>query len=551
MSLYLRICFAALGYQFLKVSRCISAADLGSLIHAVDIARTVIRLPPPSMRRAHKRTPRSKRRGRRMRACATPSTSCRKASSSSTREGRYILWNQHYAEIYKRQRRPLQDRRAGSRIRCGSASRAATTRKRSAARRNGSPSVSTLLQQSGRAARAAARRRPRHPDRGAPHQRRRHHRAARRHHRDEAARGVVPPAVRRQSGADVRLCRLGDQQILAVNDAAIEHYGYDRDAFLRHDARATFTIPRSTAICSAIVGEPRGWQPGRTWKHRKADGTAIDVAIFARRLTYESRAAALIAAVDITERKRAEARITFMAHHDALTALPNRVLLRAAHGGDARARPARSGAGLAVLCIDLDNFKTVNDTLGHPVGDLLLQAVAERLRAAGRARTTRSRGSAATSSRSCRPTSARAATRSARSRAACSTRSASRSTSTGTTITVGASIGIALAPGDGDDADRLLKNADLALYRAKGDGKGTFRFFEARDGRARAGAPPARARSARARCRPASCEVHYQPLVDLATGEVTGFEALVRWPHAGARHDPARASSSRWPRRPA
>ena len=119
---------------------------------------------------------------------------------------------------------------------------------------------------------------------------------------------------------------------------------------------------------------------GRTWKHRKADGSAIDVAIFFSQLTYEGQRAALIAAVDITERKRAEAHVAYMAHHDALTALPNRILLRL-RMEEMIAGMRRSGPGFAVLCIDLDNFKWVNDTLGHPLGD---RAAAERRGAAAR-----------------------------------------------------------------------------------------------------------------------------------------------------------------------
>ena len=97
-------------------------------------------------------------------------------------------------------------------------------------------------------------------------------------------------------------------------------------------------------------------------------------------------------------------------------------------------------------------------------------------------------------------------------------------------VLIGASVGIALAPGDGDDADKLLKNADLALYRAKADGRGAFRFFEAEmDARAQARRKPGV--DLRAAMQRGGLEVHYQPLVDLRSGEISGFEALVRWPH--------------------
>jgi diguanylate cyclase (GGDEF)-like protein len=126
---------------------------------------------------------------------------------------------------------------------------------------------------------------------------------------------------------------------------------------------------------------PRAYQPAAgSVLGASADGSLIDVAVFLRQLIYESRPAALIAAIDITERKRAEARVAFMAHHDALTALPNRILLRL-HMEEMLGQLRRSGRGFAVLCVDLDNFKWVNDTLGHPFGDMLLQNVASRLRA--------------------------------------------------------------------------------------------------------------------------------------------------------------------------
>jgi diguanylate cyclase (GGDEF)-like protein/PAS domain S-box-containing protein len=319
---------------------------------------------------------------------------------------------------------------------------------------------------------------------------------------------------------------LDDHHIIAVNDAAISHYGHSRQTFLGmtlfelHDAQETAELPHLAELTPDD-------QAGRTWKHRKACGQQIDVAVYSQLLTYEGRAAALIAAIDITERKRAETRIAHMAHHDALTGLPNRVLLRL-RMEEMLDRVRRDGGGIAAMCIDLDNFKSVNDTLGHPFGDLLLQQVAQRLLGAlgphdivarlGGDEFAVLQGAAAA------PDEAGAL---AEGLLAIVSEPYELD---GHMVTIGASIGIALAPGDGDDPDRLLKQADMALYRAKADGKGAFRFFEPEmDARVQA-----RRRlevDLRAALNAGTLEIHYQPLIEINTGEVCAFEALMRWPH--------------------
>jgi diguanylate cyclase (GGDEF)-like protein/PAS domain S-box-containing protein len=319
---------------------------------------------------------------------------------------------------------------------------------------------------------------------------------------------------------------LDDERIIAVNDAALAHYGYSRETFLQMTLGALHD-PEETAGLPHIAALSRDDQAGRTWKHRTASGQPIDVAIYSQLLTYDGRAAALVAAIDITERKRAESRIAHMAHHDALTSLPNRVLLR--QRMECMLQGARRDGGqFAVLCIDLDNFKSVNDSLGHPLGDLLLQHVAKRLQGELRPHDTVARlggdefavlqGSAGA---------ADAVSALAARLLAVITEPYELD---GHLVAIGASIGIALAPGDGDDPDRLHKQADMALYRAKGDGKGAFRFFEP-DMDARVQARRRLEMDLRAAVRTEALEIYYQPLVDLATGAVCAFEALLRWPH--------------------
>jgi diguanylate cyclase (GGDEF)-like protein len=229
---------------------------------------------------------------------------------------------------------------------------------------------------------------------------------------------------------------------------------------------------------------------------------------------------------DVTERRKAEAKIAYMAYHDALTELPNRPQLYKQLGQ--MLESARRGAHVAVFCLDLDRFKDVNDEHGHPVGDLLLKAVADRLRQCIRDIDLAARLGgdefAIVQAGSSQPIDA--------------TSLASRLIEVigapyelgGRQVAVELSIGIALAPGDGLDPEQLLKNADTALYRAKSDGRGLYRFFEPEmDARMQA-----RRRieiDLRKAIANAEFELFYQPLVDLLTENVTGFEALIRWHH--------------------
>jgi diguanylate cyclase (GGDEF)-like protein len=229
---------------------------------------------------------------------------------------------------------------------------------------------------------------------------------------------------------------------------------------------------------------------------------------------------------DVTERRRVEERIEHMARHDALTDLPNRVLFK--EKLDEAAARAQARGMVAVLCLDLDRFKQVNDTLGHGVGDLLLKGVAARLRGCA--------GEADTIARLSGDEFAviRERVETAEDAAALARRILEELAAPflldGHQVAVGGSIGIALGPADGVDADRLLKNADTAAYRAKSDGRGTYRFFEAgmdeRLQERRATELALRAALSRGQF-----ELFYQPLVNVRDRRITGFEALLRWRH--------------------
>jgi diguanylate cyclase (GGDEF)-like protein len=230
---------------------------------------------------------------------------------------------------------------------------------------------------------------------------------------------------------------------------------------------------------------------------------------------------------DVTEQRQAEARIAHLAQHDALTDLPNRALLRT-RLEEALASMRRGGSAVAVFMLDLDRFKVVNDSFGHPIGDALLKAATQRLQGCtGESDTIARLGGDefAIVQRAANP-------------AVDSVVLARRILEVieapfdldGHHIVVGISIGIAIAPGDGDDPDLLLKNADLALYRAKEERHDTYRFFEPEmDQRMRA------RRTLEEDLRKAliagELALYYQPLVNLERDQICGFEALLRWHH--------------------
>jgi diguanylate cyclase (GGDEF)-like protein/PAS domain S-box-containing protein len=443
-------------------------------------------------------------------------------------------------------------------------------------------------------------------------------------------------------------------RFLAVNAAAVKHYGYSREQFL---AMTILDIrpPELRAEVEQAVRAQIKWDADRFWHHTKADGTAITVEVYTRALSHEGRSAALVAVIDvtervrtedelrrtrafldavvenipamlfvkeardhryilfnkageellgvprsqligrndhdlfprreadefvardravlqsgelqvteeerihtphnglrllrtkkiaipddsgrpqyllgisedITERKRAEGRITHMAHHDSMTGLANRVLLRE-RLEHALARMLEQESRLAVLYVDLDCFKDVNDALGHPVGDALLRLAADRLRGCVREGDTVARlggdefAIIQDSVQDEEQTNALA-------RRIAEVIGAPFQVE-GHDVTVSASIGIAMAPRDSADPDSLLKFADMALYGAKTDGRRTYRFFEP-EMNARLHARRAMETDLRAAFERNEFELYYQPTIDIASGRIVGFEALLRWNH--------------------
>lgn len=232
-------------------------------------------------------------------------------------------------------------------------------------------------------------------------------------------------------------------------------------------------------------------------------------------------------ATDVTDRKRAEEAVRHLAYHDALTGLPNRSLLKD-RLDLALAQAKRSGQMLAVMFLDLDRFKIVNDTVGHPQGDLLLQALAGRLTGLVREGDTVARvgGDEFTillpgiaSAQSAIEVAERILASFAEPQMA-----------GGNEFHITASIGITVSPGDGEDAETLLRNADVAMYKAKEEGRNNYQLYcptMNSDALERLGLE----NDLRHALEREEFVVHFQPIVDLQLGEIVGAEALVRWQH--------------------
>jgi diguanylate cyclase (GGDEF)-like protein/PAS domain S-box-containing protein len=442
-------------------------------------------------------------------------------------------------------------------------------------------------------------------------------------------------------------------RFIAVNDAAIRHYGYSREQFLTLTLLDIRPAGDREAVRALARADNNEFTSTRSWRHLRADGTVIDVTAFRRTLRYEGRIASLVAAIDVTDRKRAEdelrrtkifldtvvenmpvmltvkdaaeqryvlvnraaeglfgiprdqmigkrlhdlfpkeeadfffardrevlrsgmlaqvgehvvrtpgqgprvlttkklpilgpdgepqyllslsedvtdrkraeARLAHMAHHDALTNLPNRAAFNECIVATIE-RADREREPFAILCIDLDSFKEINDVFGQSTGDAVLQQVSQRMQAVSEgAVVARLGGDEFTiiATGGMQPTSA--ATLADR----LLTTVAEPFDISGEHVRITISVGVAIFPEDGDDAQMLLGNANAALYRAKADGGGAVRFFEA-DMDKRLRERRALQHDLRAAVERDELSLHYQPQARM-TGEVVGFEALLRWQH--------------------
>jgi diguanylate cyclase (GGDEF)-like protein len=231
---------------------------------------------------------------------------------------------------------------------------------------------------------------------------------------------------------------------------------------------------------------------------------------------------------DITDRRQSEAKVAFMAHHDLLTGLANRTFFMEKIE-EAGARLRRRGEAFSVFMLDLDRFKDVNDSLGHPAGDALLKEMAQRLRSSLRETDVLARlggdefAILQSGEAHLRDSAIMLAVR-------INEVVARPFELEGRRVTIGTSIGIALAPQDGVDPDDLLKKADLALYRTKSQGRNGFNFFDA-NMTAEADARHQLENEMREGIARNEFELFYQPMYEAETREMRGAEALVRWRH--------------------
>jgi len=287
---------------------------------------------------------------------------------------------------------------------------------------------------------------------------------------------------------------------------------------LRHKLNKNVTEKNSFQILAALKDMLSRRAPGTIIVER-TDGRSI-----AASFSPMADGGFVVTFEDITERRRSEHQISHMAHYDTLTDLPNRVLFY--EKMEKLLSSGRQNASFAIFSLDLDRFKSVNDTLGHPIGDKLLQAAAGRMRQCIRTgdMVARLGGDefAVLQVTSGQPADITALARRLIEAAGAPYQIEDHQ------VMVGISIGIAIAPNDGTDADQLMKNADLALYRCKADGGSVYRFFEA-DMDARMQERSSLELDLRKAIVNGEFTLNYQPVVNVKTGRVIACEALIRW----------------------
>ena len=326
--------------------------------------------------------------------------------------------------------------------------------------------------------------------------------------------------------AQVGIFLLQDDLFRYVNPFLANLFGYSESELVGHLSPLDLIVPEQRDMVREKIRQRAAGEPGTPYELTgvRKDGSTLPVMILGSPTTYEGRPASVGTLLDISAQKEAEMRVRELADFDPLTGLPNRRLLRD-RSTQLLAAAERDGSEMALIFIDLDHFKRVNDSLGHSIGDELLCAVAQRLATVVRKVDTLARlggdefiialpgvhasGAAEVACRLldvCAPTFSVA----------------------GHDLTITPSLGISLYPVDGTDFETLLRNADAAMYKAKEAGRNAFRFYSSEMNVATLKhllMESGLRRGLGAR----EFILHYQPLVHIESGVTIGVEALIRW----------------------
>jgi diguanylate cyclase (GGDEF)-like protein/PAS domain S-box-containing protein len=320
-----------------------------------------------------------------------------------------------------------------------------------------------------------------------------------------------------------------DLRYLLINQAGEDHYGIPRAQMLGKRAGDVFPAADAERIESSdrqlLETNSRQFNDAHPIE-TPGNGSRLVTSTRLPIIGHDGKPQYVVTVIqDVTERVRAEARIAQLAHYDSLTDLPNRAAFNERFATTI-ARAAEGDEPFGVLCLDFDRFKEINDVFGHAVGDALLRALSSRLaKAAEGAFLARLGGDEFALIVTEGPLPASAAQLADGLLAAV----ADDIDIEGHHLRVGLSIGVAIYPSDGSDASSLIGNADAALYRAKAEGRGSIRFFEA-DMDKRLRERRALVHDLRSAVGRGELIAHYQPQAHIG-GEITGFEALVRWQH--------------------
>ncbi len=328
----------------------------------------------------------------------------------------------------------------------------------------------------------------------------------------------------------VGIVMLRRHEIISCNRRFEEIFGYEAGTLVGHSTRIFYPSEDEFVNIGELADETlgRGLNFSRTLMLVRRDGTRFWAELTGR--AFDSAHAhdeSIWIFSDITERKRAEEKIQFIAYHDALTELPNRLLAQDRFQ-QAVAFADRAQSRIAVLFLDLDNFKTINDSLGHSIGDGLIKHVAERLKSCVRDTDTVSRQGGdeflillpnLPDSDATAPILVKMMER-----------LLEPCIIEGQELNTSVSVGVAVYPEDGADFDTLMKKADMAMYRAKDAGRNTYRFFDAQMN-VEAIEQLSMRNGLRRALERREFVLHYQPQIDLRTGVTIGAEALIRWNH--------------------